>query len=141
MYVWEIPLWNRGSQLPFLKWFCCYLRIRLPATLGAILCANTNNYSKNPFKSYVNKFKGKGKGKHTVTIKKGGEKHSCSHYKKGPDVSQWWNLHLELRPKRYGGYKEKVKAKNVVVVLQDVGFDSSDEIKVSIVEVQGLSER
>ena len=44
---------------------------------------------------------------------------------------------MELRPKKYGGYKDKCKAKNVVVVMQDVGSDSSDESKVSAVGVQG----
>ena len=25
LHLWEISLWNWRSQLPFLKWFCCYL--------------------------------------------------------------------------------------------------------------------
>ena len=47
-----------------------------------------DNYSKNPFKSDGNTFKGKWKGKHTITTKKEGENTSCSHYKKGHDVSR-----------------------------------------------------
>ena len=35
-------------------------------------------FSKKPFKPDGNKFKGKGKGKHTTTIKKG-EKPTCTH--------------------------------------------------------------
>ena len=35
--------------------------------------------SKKPFKPYGNKFKGKGKGKHMTTVKKEGEKCTCTH--------------------------------------------------------------
>ena len=44
---------------------------------------------------------------------------------------------MELRPKRHGGYKDKGKANNVVVVLQDVVSNSSYESNVSFVGVQG----
>ena len=36
-------------------------------------------FSKKPSKLDGNKFKGKGKGKHTPTMNKGGEKHECTH--------------------------------------------------------------
>ena len=43
IHLWEIPLWKWGIQLPFLKRFCCYLRVFLPTTLGAILSANRSS--------------------------------------------------------------------------------------------------
>ena len=49
-------------------------------------------------------------------------------------------LHLELRPKKYGGYKDKGKAKKVVVVLWDVGSNSSDDSKLSTIGIQGKGE-
>ena len=97
-----IPLYTQKTFLKYIGGLHGYLKHNIlmfnPNNLDEVCFQATHigskgknivdNYSKNPFKSYVNKFKGKGKGKHTVTIKKGGEKHSCSHYKKGPDVSQ-----------------------------------------------------
>ena len=49
---------------------------------------SANSYSKQPTKPKGNKFKGKGKGKQTTTIKKEGENPTCSHCKKGHDVSK-----------------------------------------------------
>ena len=37
----------------------------------------------------------------------------------------------------YGGNKDKGKSKNIVLVLQDVGFDSSDETEVTTIGIQG----
>ena len=37
------------------------------------------NFSKKAFKLDGNKSKGKGKGKHTYTVKKGGDKPTCTH--------------------------------------------------------------
>ena len=52
------------------------------------------NFSKKPFKPDGNKFKGKGKGKHTTIVKKEGEKPTCTHcQKKGHDASKCWKLH------------------------------------------------
>ena len=76
-----------------------------------------NNYSKNPFKLKEINIKYKVKYKKIATIKKEGENPTCSHCNKGHDFSKWLKLHLELRPKKYGGYKDKGKAKNVGVVL------------------------
>ena len=47
---------------------------------------------------------------------------------------------MELKPKKYGGYKDKGKAKNFSIVLQDVGPESGDGCKVSAVGVQGKDE-
>ena len=44
---------------------------------------------------------------------------------------------MKLRPKKYGGYKDKGKENNVVIVLQDVGFDSGDGSKVLAIGIQG----
>ena len=72
-----------------------------------------------------------------ATVKKEGEKPTCSHCQKGQDVSKCWKLHPELRPKKYRGNKDKGKYKATAVVIQDLGSDSSDETKVTAVEIQG----
>ena len=59
-------------------------------------------FSKKPLKLDGNKSKGKGKGKHTSTMKKEGDKPSCTHcQKKGHDASKCWKLHSELNPKKF----------------------------------------
>ena len=46
-------------------------------------------FSKKPFKHDGNKSKGKGKGKHTTTVKKEGDKPTCTHcQKRGHDASK-----------------------------------------------------
>ena len=66
-----------------------------------------NRVEKKPSK-FEGKSKDKGKGKKIATMKKEGEKPTCSHCKKeGHDDSKCWNLHPEKRPKRYGGNKGK----------------------------------
>ena len=82
------------------------------------------------------KSKGKDKGKKKMaTVKKEGEKPTCLHCQKGHDVSKCWKLHPELRPKKYGGNKDKGKA--TAAVIQDLGSDSGDETKVTVVRIQG----
>ena len=72
-----------------------------------------------------------------ATVKKEGEKPTCSHCQKGHDVSKCWKIHPELRPKKYGGNKDKGKAKATAAVVQDLGSDLGDEIKVTAVRIQG----
>ena len=72
-----------------------------------------------------------------LSVKKEGEKPTCSHCQKGHDVSKCWKLHPELRPKKYGGNKDKGKEKATAAVIQDLGSDSGDETKVTAVEIQG----
>ena len=95
------------------------LFIKLNALCNRILQKknNANNYSNNPFKSNGNNFKGKEKSKKTVSIKKECNNPSCFHCNKEHDVSQCLKLHQELRPKKYGGYKDKGKSKNVSIVI------------------------
>ena len=82
-----------------------------------------------PLKPSGNKFKGKGKGKHTTTVKKGEEKTICTHcQKKGHDASKCWKLHQELKPERFR-YKEDKKT-IVVAIQHDLGYDSRDETKI-----------
>ena len=54
-----------------------------------------DKFSKKPFKLDGNNSKGKGKGKHTTTMKKKGENPTCSPcHKKGHDSSKCWKLHM-----------------------------------------------
>ena len=60
------------------------------------------NFSKKPFKLDGNKSKGKGKCKHTTTVKKEGDKPTYTHcQKKGHDASKCWKLHPELKPEKF----------------------------------------
>jgi hypothetical protein len=93
------------------------------------------DHTKNPSKFQNNKFKGKGNGKKTTTTKKEEGKSSFIHCKKdGHDDEHCWKLHPKLRPNKFGG---KGKPKIVSTVQQDLGFDSSDEMKITTVGVQG----
>ena len=58
---------------------------------------------------------------------------------KGHDVSKCWKIHPELRPKKYGGNKDKAKAKAkaTAAAIQDLGSDSGDETKVTAAGIQG----
>ena len=96
-----------------------------------------DTFVKKSFK-FDSKSKGQDKGKKKMaTVKKEGETTTCSHCQKGHDVSKCWKLHLELRPKKYGGNKDKGKAKATAAVIQDLGSNSSDETKVTAVGIQG----
>ena len=86
-----------------------------------------DTFVKKSFK-FDSKSKGKDKGKKKMdTIKKEGEKPTCSHCQKGHDVSKCWKLHPELRPKKFGGNKDKGKSKYTAEVIQDLRSDSGDE--------------
>ena len=94
--VMGIPLYTQETLLKYIGGLHGYLKHTIlmfnPNNLDELCVQVTHielkrknvadNYSKKPFKIDGNKFKGKGKGKQTTTIKKEGEKPSCSHYKK-----------------------------------------------------------
>jgi hypothetical protein len=82
-----------------------------------------------PFKKF------KRKDKKTATVTREGGKPSCTHCKKsGHDDEHYWKLHPEKRPKQFGG---KGKKKTVATVQQDLGSNSGDEGKITMVGVQG----
>jgi hypothetical protein len=92
----------------------------------------TKKLSNFPHKTFK---KFKRNDKKTTTMTREGGKPSCTHCKKnGHDEEHCWKLHLEKKPKQLGG---KGKAKTVSAVQQDLGFDSGDEGKITIVGVQG----
>jgi len=73
--------------------------------------------------------KSKGKQKKNVCVKKKGEKPVCKNCsKEGHDEARCWELHPELRPKKFNN---KGKQKTNVVVQQDLGSDLSDETKIA----------
>lgn len=96
-----------------------------------------DQFKKTPFKPQHGKFhkKGKGKDKKIVAAQKwDGETPYCTYFKKdGQDEDCYNNLHLELRPKRFGG-KGKQKT---METTQDLGSDSSDEPLITVVGVRG----
>ena len=88
-----------------------------------------NNFPTNLFKPDGNKFKGKGKSKHIDTVKKEGEKPTCTHcQKKGHDESKCWRLHMELNLEKF--QNNKYKKTNAAAIQHDLGSDSGDETKV-----------
>jgi hypothetical protein len=94
------------------------------------------NFSKKSFKPDEKKFKGKWKSKHTATLKKEGDKPTCTHcQKKGHDASKCWKLHPELKPEKFR--KKEDKKTNVAVIQHDLGSDSGDETKVIATSIQG----
>jgi hypothetical protein len=88
-----------------------------------------SNLRHKPFKKF------KRKDKKTTTVKREEGKPYCTHYKKnGHDDEHCWKLHLEKRPKQFGG---KGKTKTVSTVQQDLGSDLGDEGNITSVGVQG----
>jgi hypothetical protein len=88
-----------------------------------------SNLPHNPF----NKFKRK--DNKTTTMTREGGKPSCTHCKKrSHDAEHCWKLHLEKRPKQFGG---KGKTKIIATTQQYIGSDSGDEENIIVVEVQG----
>ena len=68
-------------------------------------------------------------------MKKGDTKLSCSHCrKKGHADAKCWILHPELKLEWFKVPKGK---KNATVIVQDLGLDSDDETKVTIVGLKG----
>ena len=62
------------------------------------------------------------------------DKTSCTHCKKdGHDDEHYWSLHLELKPKTFGGKKKKTAA----AIQKDLGSDSGDETIVTTIGIKG----
>jgi hypothetical protein len=79
----------------------------------------------------------KGKGRKNVAVKKEVEKFTCKHCSKdGHDEDHYWKLHPECRPKKFGN-NNKGKPKTVATVVQDLGSDSGDETKITMMGYQG----
>jgi hypothetical protein len=71
----------------------------------------------------------------TTTTNKGEGNPSCTHCKKyGHDGEHCWKLHPEKRLKQFGG---KGKTNTMATVQKDLGSDSGDEEKITMVGVQG----
>jgi hypothetical protein len=88
-----------------------------------------SNFPQKTFKKF------KRKDKKTATVTREGGKPSCTHFNKsGHDEEHYWKLHLENKPKQFGG---KEKTKTVSKVQQDLGSDSGDEGNITTVGVQG----
>jgi hypothetical protein len=146
----NVPLDSHETLLKYIGGMHSYLRHTLlmfnPSNLDDVCVQATHleargKHANDTFmkksSKFDSKFKDKDKGKKKMaTIKKEGEKPTCSHCQKGHDVSKCWKLHLELRPKKYGGNKDKGKAKTTTAVIQDLGSDSGDETKVTVVRIQ-----
>lgn len=146
----NVPLYTQDTLLKYIGGLHSYLRHSIlvlnPSNLDEVCVQATHLESrgkgsfidksdKKPSKS-KNKSQNKGKGKKIATVKKEGEKPTCSHCKKeGHDDSRCWKLHPEKRPKRYGGNKDKQKT--AAIVQQDLGSDSGDETKIVAAGIQG----
>jgi hypothetical protein len=60
---------------------------------------------------------------------------SCTHCKKsGHDDEHCWKLHPDKKLKQFGG---KGKTKTISTVQQDLGSNLGDEVKITVVGVQG----
>jgi hypothetical protein len=83
------------------------------------------------------KKKFKGNDRKNAAVKKEGEKFTCKHCSKdGHDEDHCWKLHFERRPKKFGN-NNKGKSKTAATVQQDLGSDSSDEMKITAMGYQG----
>ena len=68
-------------------------------------------------------------------MRKGDDRPTCLHcQKQGNKEAKCWVLHLELKPKWFKDKKEKKKA---TFIIEDLGSDSEDETKITIVGVKG----
>ena len=68
-------------------------------------------------------------------MRKGGERPTCLHcQKQGQEGAKCWVLHPKLKPKWFKDQKGKQKA---MMIFEDLGSDSEDETKISIVGVKG----
>ena len=81
--------------------------------------------------------KEKGKRKHTTTMNKGDTKLLCSHFQKvGHDEEHIWKLHPDLKPK--WDQHQRGKKKTTTAIQYDLGSESEDESKVSVVGIKGI---
>ena len=97
---------------------------------------NVNVDFVKPFKSTEGNFKRKGKekfkGKKNYIVKK--EKPACTHCKKeGHSEDRCWVLHPELKPTKFGN---KRKPKTTATTQTDLGSNSGDETKVTVIGIK-----
>ncbi|XP_059064618.1 uncharacterized protein LOC131856732 [Cryptomeria japonica] len=146
----NVPLYTQDMLLKYIGGLQSYLRHSIfvlnPSNLDEV-CVQATHLELRGKGSFIDKSdkktskskkksQNKGKGKKIATVKKEGEKPTCSHCKKeGHDDSRCWKLHPEKRPKRYGGNKDKQKT--AAIVQQDLGSDSGDETKIIAAGIQG----
>jgi hypothetical protein len=70
-------------------------------------------------------------------MKKGDERPTCLHcQKQGHEEAKCWKLHPEMKPKCF---KDRKGKKTTMVIIEDLGSDSKDETKITIVGVKGKS--
>jgi hypothetical protein len=88
-----------------------------------------SNFPHKQFKKF------KRKDNKIATIKREEGKPSCTHCKKSGHYDEHcWKLHPKKRLKQFGG---KGKTMTVATLQQDLGSDSGDEGKITVVGVQG----
>jgi hypothetical protein len=88
-----------------------------------------SNFPQNNFKKFNRK------DKKIATVTREGGKPYCTHCKKSiHDEEHCWKLHLEKKPKQFSGKRNR---KIIYTVRQDIGSDSGDEGKITVVGVQG----
>ena len=76
----------------------------------------------------------KGKGKKNSLVKNEGDKIACKLCsKEGHDKDHCWNLHPEMRPKKFN----KGKKKTTTTTQQELGYDSGDETKITTMGMKG----
>jgi hypothetical protein len=125
-----IPLYTQETLLKYIGGLHSYLRHMIlmfnPTNLDEVCVQATHietkgkntkeNFSNKSFKPDAKKFKGKWKSKHTATLKKEGDKPTCTHcQKKGHDASKCWKIHPELKP---GKFRKKEDKNTTAAVIQ-----------------------
>jgi hypothetical protein len=101
------------------------------------MCARNMNFSATKEAPPTGNKKRWKEKKETIVRKEEGERPSCSHCgKKGHDDAKCWILHPELKLEWFKVPKGKQKATTIV---QDLGSDSDDETKVTVVGLKGKS--
>ena len=145
-----IPLYTQETLLNYIRGlhsYLCHMILMFNLTNLNEVCFQVTRmeskekntidfFSMKPFKPYGNKFKGKGKGKHTTTMKNQGEKPMCTHFQeKGHDASKCWKLHIEFKPEKFQNKEDK---KTTTIAIQhDFGSDFGDETKFVATSIQG----
>ncbi len=124
-----VPLYTQETLLKYIGGLHSHLR-------HSILMFNPSNLDEVCVQATHIESKKRWKEKKAATVRKEeGEKPSCSHCrKKGHEDAKCWVLHLELKPEWLKVPKGKQKA---TTIIQDLGSDSDDETKVTIMGLKG----
>jgi hypothetical protein len=144
-----IPLYTQETLLKYIGGLHTYLRHIIlmfnPTNLDEVCVQETHIESKGKNVHDVSSAesvqekegKEKWKVKHAATMKKGDERPTCSHYQKqGHEEAKCWKLHPEMKPKWFKYWKGKQTS---TVIVEDLGSDSEDETKITIIGVKGKS--